>query len=643
MLNMPNPIPIDPAWLPAGVADKIENNQLDPVKWSRGEKKMLRRKKKVRPSEFVKKHIITPDDSPAGKGPWRDDMTPFWVGVMDASFFPSVQEIIICAAPQTGKSQCSANCIGYAIDRAPGNVLLVMPNEKDGGDYMRDRFHAMLLDSKKLRAYTTGYDDDISTLRVKLRHMKIYAAWANSASRLAWRALPYGVADEEDKYPETVNKKEGSPVDQIRQRQRNFSHMRKLWRLSSPTMENTGIWKGLTTEAEVRFEYWVRCPVCHESQVMTFDRIKWEGRGDADPKKIRKNKSAWYECEKCKAKWDDTARNLAVKTNDWRDKETGISLFTYLESMKPIVIGFHVPAWLSPMVSLSECAAAFIEGLQDKNKLKNFYNNYAAEPWKIYKKEREASKILALCDDRPRGRVPGGNVVAGITAAVDTQDHGFWYEIRAWGWGGPELLKASWGIKDGFCPYWGELERVLWGEDLLDADGNRYVISLVIQDALGHRTAEVYNFCVKHRGKVFPSFGRDVMAQPYTWSNQEYYPGTKKPIPGGLKSINVNTKYYKDELSRLLEIDKADPSAWLYHSEFSEAHARHMTAEFINDKGLWECPSGKDNHLWDCAVLNLVAADILGIKFWPKPEDTPAVEPEVAQQEVAKSKFMSRG
>jgi phage terminase large subunit GpA-like protein len=231
--------------------------------------------------------------------------------------------------------------------------------------------------------------------------------------------------------------------------------------------------------------------------------------------------------------------------------------------------------------------------------------------------------------------VPGGGVVAGITAAVDTQDNGFWYEVRAWGFGGPEFLKNSWGIKEGFAPSWGELEQVLWGEELLDADGNRYVISLVIQDALGHRTAEVYGFCIKHRGKIFPSFGKQTMAQPYTWGTQEYYPGTKKAIPGGLKSINVNTQYFKDELSGLLEIVPGDPSSWRYHAEFPDAHAKHMTAEFVNEAGFWENPSGKDNHLWDCAVLNLVAAEIRGIKYWPKPDEAAAAQP--------KRRVLSRG
>jgi len=231
--------------------------------------------------------------------------------------------------------------------------------------------------------------------------------------------------------------------------------------------------------------------------------------------------------------------------------------------------------------------------------------------------------------------------VAGLVAGVDTQDYGFWYRIRAFGYGGAELVKESWGVREGYVTTWGALEQVLWKDTYQDEDGNKYIVSMVIQDALGHRTSEVYKFCIRHRGRVFPSFGRQKMAQANTWTNLQYFPGAKKPIPGGLKGINVNTNYYKDELSGLLEISPSDPGAWHENAEFSEAYARHMTSEFMNDKGVWECPSGKDNHLWDCAVLCLCAHDILGMMFWPKADRGQRSEVGAQQKRTVRSKGIS--
>ena len=81
----------------------------------------------------------------------------------------------------------------------------------------------------------------------------------------------------------------------------------------------------------------------------------------------------------------------------------------------------------------------------------------------------------------------------------------------------------------------------------------------------------------------------------------------------------------------------ANPGAWHFHGELPEEFARHYTAEYVNEKGLWECLPGKDNHLWDCGVYNLIAAAIIGVKFGQnaqtaapemksKPENNPYTE-----------------
>jgi phage terminase large subunit GpA-like protein len=589
-----------------------------PLRFSRQEKRILRKRAQIPVSEWAEKHRVLPQDAPI-PGPWKNRNVPYVAGVMDASFFPSVQEIVVCAAPQAAKTEGVLTCLGYAADRKPGNALIVFPDENAAKETNKDRIQPMFRDSRRLRSYATGYVDDESSLRINLQHMRIYMAWANSASRLASKPLPYVFLDEVDKFPETANKKEAGPIDLAKKRTRNFGHMRKIWITSSPTIETGPIWMALN-EAEVVFDYVVRCPSCGATQKMAFQQIKWPDGSGADPNAVESEKLAWYECEKCTAHWTDTDRNEAVRSGEWRDRAHDRGLMTALKSLRPLRIGFHIPAWLSPFVSLSECAAAFLRGLVDKTKLKDFSNGFAAEPWRVYQKEREESKILGLKDDRPRGRVPGKGVVAALTAGVDTQDYGFWYEIRAWGWGGPTLSKDSWCVQEGYVESFLELEKVLWGNVYMDDEGNEYPVVLVLQDAMGHRTNEVYDFCRKHRGMIYPTKGFQDMTLNYRYANQEYYPGGKKPIPGGLKRIDINTKVYKDELSRLLDISPGDPGAWRYHSEFPEAYAFHMTAEFQNEKGLWECPARRQNHLWDCAVLNLCAHEMKGIKTWKRKE-----------------------
>ena len=69
---------------------------------------------------------------------------------------------------------------------------------------------------------------------------------------------------------------------------------------------------------------------------------------------------AWYECAACPARWDDEDRNRAVRGGEWREAGSGLELFEHLRRQRPGKIGFHIPAWLSYFVSLSECAATFL-------------------------------------------------------------------------------------------------------------------------------------------------------------------------------------------------------------------------------------------------------------------------------------------
>ena len=616
MLNLrEQPIKINSFWLSS---DQINQNGsgVFSLRFSLPEKRVLKKKKKIRPSIWAERHRHLPKDA-AVPGRWKNSTVPYAAGILDASFFPFVQEIVVCAAPQTGKTDINYTCLGYAVDRKPGNALIVMPDENTARENSADRIRPMFEDSPRLRSYLTGYADDMASHKIRLQNAIVYMAWANSAARLANKPLPYVVLDEEDKYPETATKKEASPTDLAKKRTRTFAHMHKIWRTSAPSIESGPIWKALTEECQLVFDFWVRCPKCDGLQKMVFEQIKWP-EDLRDPIRMKNEQSAWYECRHCEEAWDDADRDTAVRAGEWRDRDKGLSLTASLNSMQPITIGFHIPSWLSPFVKLWEVAHAFLEGLQNKNKMKDFRNGHAAEPWYAVSVERSEDRILALADDRPRGVVPSGGIVACLLAGVDTQDDGFYYEIRAFGYG---LERASWCIREGKVPTFQALAQVLWADRYMDNDENAYPVRLTLQDAMGHRTSEVYDFCRMHRGAILPTMGKQTMASPFAYSNIQYYPGTKKPIPGGLQLVRFDTNYFKNQLAGILEIAPGDPGCWHYHSEVTPDWARQMTVEGLNEKGVWENPQEKPNHAWDCSALLLLAHEVLGVAFWPVPPE----------------------
>jgi len=632
-MNQDPTILIDPVWFEAlggldalvggGVRHQVDADGVVviPLKWRKAERGVLKKKKFIAPSVWAEKHrYLTSRARHAGR--WDNATVPYLAGIMDASFFNGVEEIGIMAVPQSGKTEAVYTCLGYATDQRPGDAMICFPSEKDATDNAKDRLKPMYQESPRLRRHLTGYMDDLGAHKMTLANMIIYMAWANSPSRLSNRPCMYGYADEEDKHPATASKKEGAAIDLLKKRTNTFSGLRKIWRTSSCSTESGPIWRYMENEAHAVYDYWVRCPECGGWQLMEFKRIKWT-EGERDPRAIEDTRDVWYECAKCDARWDDHVKRQAVRDGMWRDRKTGLSLFASLESRQPLRIGFDIPAWISPFILLYEIAAAFLKGLKGqpdwRTKLIDFKNGFENRPWRATEAVRAENAILALADDRPRGVVPSGGVVACLLAGVDTQDDGFYYEIRAFGYG---MEKESWGVQEGKVPTFAALEQILWQNEYRDSDGVIYPVRLTMQDSAGHRTSEVYDFCRLHRGRIFPTKGMRTMASPYTFKKLDYMPNGK-PIPGGVRFYRLDTNYYKNMLSGMLEIAPGDPGCWWYHGELTIDWARQMVAEGMNEKGFWENIQGRPNHAWDCAVLLLMAHDMARVATWKKPDTAP--------------------
>jgi phage terminase large subunit GpA-like protein len=260
-------------------------------------------------------------------------------------------------------------------------------------------------------------------------------------------------------------------------------------------------------------------------------------------------------------------------------------------------------------VSWKQIVEEFLEAKGNRELLKVWTNTRLALTFEEYHPEREENTLKNLCDDRPRGVVPSEGVLA-LTAGVDVQDYGFYYVIRAWG---DEL--ESWLIREGYVESWEAVERVLWGSKYEDAEEQAYIINAIFVDAMGHRTSEVYDFCRDFR-ICWPIKGEQRMAQPWKISRIDFYPGTSQPIPGGLHLVRINTTYFKDLLSSKLQISPGDPGAFHLHAEITEEYLSHLCAEYRSEKGIWEVIRQRENHMLDCEVYALAAADYLGIKHW---------------------------
>lgn len=201
-------IPRSSSWLPLSLRE-IPGEIRHHIRISDPECKVWRKRKKIPVSKWCEQHrYLTMSNLP---GRWKNDVTPYLADIMDASFFPSVQTVILCKTPQVGGSEAVLNCLAYAVDRDPGPALCVYPDELTGKENCQDRIQPMIKSSPRLRSYMTGHEDDNGMLRINLQHMPIYIAWASSPARLANKPIRYVIFDEIDKPGYITGKRETDP------------------------------------------------------------------------------------------------------------------------------------------------------------------------------------------------------------------------------------------------------------------------------------------------------------------------------------------------------------------------------------------------------------------------------------------------
>ena len=626
-------IPRTAPWLPPSILE-VPGEIRHRVRLSEPERKVFRKHKKIPVSRWVERHrYVTMSVLP---GRWRNEVTPYLDGIMDASFFPSVQTVIICKAPQVGGTEAILNCLGYAIDRDPGSALCIYPDEMTAKENCSDRIQPMISHSPALRAYMTGLDDDSSMLKISLQHMSIYMAWARSAARLANKPIRYLIFDEVDKYPDNAGKRESDPISLGEARTITYRHNRRIWKISTPTIESGNIWKALTTEAQVIFDFWVKCPACGAMQKMTFGQIKWAHKAEPgpdgkchseEPETIEAEKLAWYECPHCLVQWNDYDRDISVRSGQWRERVKkrddqpaveGLPLREYLHRHRPVKIGFHIPSWLSPFVSLASPASAFLRGLTDINKFKDFHNKHLAEPWKLTVISKSEDQIMAARCELGAQVVPERAIA--LTLGVDSQLSGSWFAVRAWADG-----LTSWLIHYGFLPTDEDLDTLMYDTTYPVAGSDRRMrIFRACRDTGGTKkfedmtmTEQIYFWLLKNRGRggvalwgtkgsssALPGMlglGNAIMSTP-----------SGKKLPDVLRLIMVDTDKAKDQFHYRLQLASKPetrdlPGAAFLHADTGMDYVAQILAEQkqLDEKGreVWENVHNRPNHLLDAEVL----------------------------------------
>ena len=584
------------------------------VEWTPRERVVWSPPEDLTVSQWADRYRVLHPMTSAEAGPWRTSRTPYLREIMDSVSDPRVERVTLVASTQVGKTECLLNVLGYSIDQDPGPALVVMPREDDVISLGQRRIRPMLDATPQLSRHISDLKSDNLKKEIRFTRSMLYLAGSASPADLASRPIRYLIMDETDKYPR-FSGREADPVSLASERTRTYS-TRKIVMASTPTTRDGYIWREY--EASDRCLYFVPCPLCGEYQSLEFAYVKFP-EDERDPKVIRDQRLAWYECEKCGGKITDKDKPAMLSRGVWAAEGTSVSADGEFDKPpSPSHRGFRIHAIYSPWLTFSEVGAKFLEAHQsgDASLLMNFTNSWLGAVWAEKSESRSTDDIAARAIEYEESVVHERAVV--LTCGVDVQDGHLYISVRAWG-----PREESWLV---------ECRRIDAGlEALVDvvvnrvwtgSDGRKHRVRLCCIDS-GYRTDEVYRFSREFADVVRPIKGQQRISGVPIRSNRIDKTVAGDPVRRSIRLWHIDTNHFKDKLARMMGAHDGEHGAWHLPTNPKPEYLRHMASEhkvFKRNRAtgattaVWEPkPGEKNNHWFDTEVYNCAAAEMLSV------------------------------
>lgn len=546
-------------------------------------------------SEWAEEYRVLDAKSSAMPGRWRNQITPYLVGIMDEFNNYETEEIVFVKPTQVGGTEAMQNMLGFIIAQDPAPTMVVYPTDKLGETTSENRLQPMFRASPQLSEHWNSYKSQKDELQFD--NMYITIAGANSPSGLASKPIKYLFLDEVDKYP-PAGKKEADPISLAKERTKTFRG-RKIYACSTPTLRTGHVWQ-MKEVCEVEKHYFLPCVHCGKYIELKFQQIKWPSK-EGGLSHADRAAQAFYCCQECGGVITDRDKSEMLAKGQWRAVRQTTQI--------PHSIAFWMSTLYSPFTTFEEIAAEFMESKDDPDKLHNFSNSWLAEPWEDTKLKTSADLVMDRQTNIPQYVVP--NWAKLLTAGVDVQETSIYYTIRAYG-----DFMTSQNIAHGQVYNWHELEDVM-NLEYKTEDGKPMVVALACIDS-GDQTDDVYNFCAEHEDWALPCKGTDEMLNHYKISKVNK--STSKAY--GMSLVLVDGGKYKDTIAARMKRENGERS-WMVYKDCDREYAEQVTSEHKivernakgQEKNVWRIKaSHADNHYLDCEVYSMAAADILGVR-----------------------------
>jgi phage terminase large subunit GpA-like protein len=457
-------------------------------------------------SEWADAHRHLPEASAAKGARWSNATAPYLVGIMDTTLEPGVQTLGVMKASQTGVSECVNNAIGYFIEHRPSPMLLVHPTTGAAEAFSKERLGDMIGSTPALRRRVSDKrlpsadERPESTLTLKMFPGGFLAlGGANSPNTFARWAVRLAIGDDVDRFPAVVGREgniEGDPADLLRNRTLSFHDGLTIF-VSTPTVKGGRI-DSLFARSDQR-RWVVACSACgHAAWVTWSDRDHWWVRWDQEDAN-----TARLQCPHCEASIPESARAAWVASGRWHPTAMPAD---------PGAVGFHLPAMLSPFVTLNALVARWREAQsRGREALRTFVNTALAEPWEEEDRTIRLEPEGGFMSQRESYEcIPNTGTV--VDALFDVQDDRFEGLFVASGRRGEMWVihHEVFHRDDGFDPYdwkaWEKLYVAITNARFDHASGVKLPIHTVLIDS-GFHTTNAYRFTRMSRFNIFATKG----------------------------------------------------------------------------------------------------------------------------------------
>lgn len=530
-------------------------------------RRMCRPLPRLSMSQWAPVHRVLSPEATANHGPWRNEVVPYLVDIMDAVSDRVTQEVTVVSPSQAAKTELILNTIGYFIHQEPSPILVVQPTTETGESFSKDRVAPMLRDSKALAALVKparSRDSNNTILSKAYPGGQLDIVGANAPSGLAMRPKRVVLLDERDRHPRSAGT-EGDVKAIARARTRSFQRRRKVVEVSSPTsLEESLIWPSYLEGTQEKWHVPCPSPTCGHEQTLVFERLRWErdAAGGLIPGTVR------YECAACGHEIAAREQRAWVRRGRWIS--TGRARVAHKRS-------FHIDGLVAAFALWEEIAAEFIAAETEPDqalradRLKAFYNTTLGVLYRDQVRETQKTRLLerarrydGLAGDAPlRWHLPAG--VALLTAGVDIQHDRAEIVVRGWG-----IAETSWLVErvvlrgDTSQPeFWARLDEWRQTRTWVHEGGARLrIASMAVDAGDGTHAKAVYNYCAPRLAQhVFAVSGHGNPTAPFLPAK------FTRVKPGRLYKIGVHA--IMDRLYRRLSMDSPGPG-FLHMNEYAD-------------------------------------------------------------------------